>query len=287
MKSFLKRLFNNNIDQDSSLTDQLTQHIDSLIDSIKKSEKSLIEIKQNKHELNDKIVKLSNDAINLYKKAEQALKVNDERTAENLLEEKVLVEQQLKGFKKIFSEVNSTIYSIERDINQNELKVQELKNKKSLITTRLVNAQNNIQFEQQLQSLNTDFGIDDLEEEVLQNEAKAGALKDLYNSACDLDKKLEDIELKHANSLEQVQNQIDEREKEKQTLREQQFQSLFDYMFDNTESVDIQNETNIQKQNILNDFMSAKSKENDVINDFFKDDDKDDKQSMIDDFFNN
>lgn len=296
--------------------------LDEIQQAIKSNTIVLDKTRQKQSELRRKLTKAQLEVEDLHAQAMNAVKKRDERTAQNLLKQKNEAQKYSQQLESLFEHVTHTVNKMTNQVRKLNIQMEEIKTKEVILINRLQSAESHKSAMENLEQLDSDFHLDLFEEEVTRAELENDLLSGIDETDQAIDNALADTgieEIKEEISKEkELQNQVKAEARSKKI--NQVFQRLealdntnsaprpvkskpapkveVDKWFEETSKQVSTTKDSSPKHNMVDDFFTEEPKEeeksqspsptkpikdNELINDFFK---SDEKQKKIDDFFN-
>ncbi len=258
---------------------------------------------------------MQSEAEALYHEATLAVKNRREDIAQNILHKKATLDAQIDQYKLLSQNVLATVKQLESQIQKLNWQKQEIRTKETILTAKLENAQTQKELQQSLKELDESGQFNLFEEEVLKMQMEA----DLTNDILSLEREFDQLEPQ--NNVEFVKKKIEKKHLEEQSRKEEQQLKRLNVLFgqnatqeakvlaEKKQSIEHKKQTllneliqsqnqpqNLQSKDFADFFnqmpniaqgadnqsVTKSSTQQDLMNDFFK---ADEKQQKIDDFF--
>ncbi len=152
--------------------------------AIQKNKVLLQQTKECEQDVQKKVREYTYQAQELYQKASLFLKQGKENEAGQCLQQKTMLDEQIKDFSKMHQNVSQSIHQIEAQIHKQELQLQELVVKGNVLATQLQVADSQKHINQQMENM-PDSVLDELEAQVAHKQLEANIHQDSFDAEYD------------------------------------------------------------------------------------------------------
>jgi phage shock protein A len=319
----IRNIFKVNSQTEESPSVMIQRAIYEMRLSVEDSNVAIKNAQVSQYEIQKKLDAYKGDASRLQKEATDLAKKKKAQEAKQILAQKELVDKQVAQYEALNNNILQTIAHLQFQQQQMKLKIDELQTKEVLLSAKLTNAKTQAEIAQQLSELNqvTNFHFEQLEQDAQQMENMTIVLNSLQAGAteAEVDRILGQEQISKVaqlnSSFENLLSDIDKEEKERQRLIDEAKNKKVDLLFSQMKggnmsaaSADTQNgysdngkntpskeekikidpdeffkstdllRDNTQQKELLNSFFSQTPEKEEPL--------KDDKQKLLDDFFN-
>lgn len=129
-------------------------------------------------------------------------------------------------------------------------------------------AHTQIEFEEQMTSFNNKYGLDELEDQLKDTEAKAQAMNEITDKASEIDSAIDDLQVKDTNNINTLEKEIKKEEQEKIDRKNQQYEQYLTVLLG--ENPDTPEDDMEEKLQLLRDFAAETTTPKKPPEDFFK-----------------
>ena len=264
--------------------------LDRIEDPVQMMKLAVAEMEQSIFKSTDALAKAMGNQKSLVKQAEQykleteswmskataAIKTGQDELGKKALEKKAISEKQYEQYKVMAESSGITVEQLKTQLDRMKGKLAEAKAKESILSAKMSSAKAQKEIAEQLGGLNYSAlsEFDKYEKKILEEESKSEALTELMSNEGKLDKEFAELETESAvfSDYELIKNKLKEEEETKKALEEekkhQKMNQMLNSQIEKKETIQLPEE----KKKLLDGFMNNETEN---------------KQKKIDDFFKN
>ncbi|HVD98110.1 MAG TPA: PspA/IM30 family protein [Cytophagaceae bacterium] len=267
--------------------------LDQVEDPVQMMKLAVAEMEQSIFKSTEALAKAMGNQKNLVKQAEQykleteswlskattAIKTGQDELGKKALEKKALAEKQYEQYKALSENAGVTVEQLKTQLDRMKAKLEEAKAKESILSAKMSSAKAQKEIAEQLGGMNyTPLAeFQKYEKKILQVESESEAMTELISHEGKLEKEFEELETESSvfSDYEVIKNQLKQEEEQKKRLEEERKHQKINQILNNE----------VEKK----DIKSLPEEKKKLLDGFMKNDDQnnDNKQKKIDDFFKN
>ena len=206
-------LSNKSDEQENSPEEALASLLDELNLAYEDCSKSINEARKNQENILKQYETLSND---LKKCTNECIKEKNRGNiakSEHFAQKGAIIQEQLKDYKRLLTDVCNTVYQLERQAGKIKLKIDQANSKKTMLSAKLTQAENNITINKQLLEIENSEEFREFEDTIKTAEAKAEAIAYLNNESYEIDQAIEPKVDFEEHLTEELNSKIEETNK--------------------------------------------------------------------------